>query len=484
MKKINLIVLCIICCFVGPISSFAAQGPNWEWAKNASGIHEDKAYSIAVDASGNSYVTGYFASATLSLGSTTIINPNNGGGVYCDLFIAKYDPSGNVIWAKSAGGTRDDVSNSIAVDAAGNSYITGYFYSPTLAFGSISLTPNNGIYAEMFIAKYDPSGNIIWAKSAGGMKEDFGNAVSVDATGNAYVVGNFQSDSIIFGTTTLMNNDVLNSTSDGFVVKYDPSGNVIWSTLAGGLYDDTPKSISTDALGNSYVAGVFSNSITIGATTLTSTGFDDLFVAKYDPAGNVIWAIHTGGYYNDYANSIAFDTSGNSYVAGNFESPTIVFGAYTLTNSTQYSDDLFIAKYDPLGNPLWAKSAGAARDNFANSVAVDASGNSFVTGNFRDSSITIGAFTLHNHDQNELTSDMFIVKFDPLGNGIWAKNESANGATSIAVDGVGNGYVAGFFDSLVVAFGSDTLTNASNSGTVVRVGVVGAVDGRGRAEEL
>jgi hypothetical protein len=447
----------------------AAQSPAWEWAKNGAGQNEDKSYSVAVDASGNSYITGFFSSATLAFGSVTITNPNNGSGVYSDLFIAKYDPSGNVLWAKSAGGTRNDVSNSIAVDASGNIYITGYSYSPVITFGSVTLTPNNGIQSEMFIAKYDPSGNVLWAKSAGGVKGDYGNSVSVDVAGNAYAVGNFESDSIIFGSTTLINTGGSSSTSDGFIVKYDPLGNVLWTTLAGGVNEDFPISISTDGTGNSYVAGVFSASITIGSTTLISSGLDDLFLAKYDPAGNVIWTTHSGGYYNDRANSVAFDASGNSYVAGYFDSPTLVFGSYTLTNNSQYSSDLLVEKYDPSGNPLWAKSAGGTRDDFANAIAVDASGNSFVAGNFNDSSLSMGSLILNNHDQGGLTADLFIIKFNTLGNELWAKNENADDATSIAVDAVGNAYVTGYFDTLVVTFGADTFFNINTTGKVADV---------------
>lgn len=468
MKK-NYFITCCSALLLSLQFLHAAQSPVWQWAKNGAGQFEDKSYSIAVDASGNSYITGHFASASLSFGSISVTNPNNGGGVYSDLFIAKFDPNGNPLWATSAGGIRSDVSNSIAVDASGNMYITGYTYSPSITFGSITLTPNNGIQTEMFIAKFDPSGNALWAKSAGGMKDDFGNAVSVDAAGNVFAVGNFESDSVSFGNTTLHNSGGSASTSDGFVVKFDVNGNVLWAETVGGPYEDFPNSISTDALGNSYVAGTFLNNTIIGSTTLNGTGGYDCFVAKYDASGNVLWATSAGGIGSDYANSISFDAAGNSYVAGYFESATLLFASDTLTNTTQYSDDLFIAKFGPSGNPLWAKGAGGNRDDFANSIAVDASGNSFVTGSFRDTTLTIGLITLHNHDQNGLTDDLFLLKLDAFGNELWAKSENADAGTSVAVDAVGNGYVTGYFNALSVTFGSDSFANVNTTGKVADI---------------
>ena len=146
------------------ISTFA-QAPDWLWAKGAGGTYNDYTHSIAVDANGNSYVTGYFDSPTITFGSTVLTNANSAGGT-CDIFIVKYDESGNVLWAKGEGGTSTDYAYSITVDANGNSFITGYFDSPSIIFGSTTLTnaDNTGNTGDIFIVKYNTSGNVLWAK--------------------------------------------------------------------------------------------------------------------------------------------------------------------------------------------------------------------------------------------------------------------------------------------------------------------------------
>jgi hypothetical protein len=456
MKKNYPLTSYIVFCFALLTFHSFAQAPSWQWAKNGSGINVDKANSVAVDGFGNSFITGFFESPAITFGSVTLTNASSGS----DLFLVKYDPAGNLIWAKREGGTGDEVCNSVTVDALGNSFIAGYFESPSITFGTTTLT-NNGFY-DLFLVKYDPSGNVLWATSSGGNSSDYANCVSIDAAGNTYVTGNFQSPSIIFGSTTLTNAGV--NTSDIFLVKYDPLGNVIWAKNTGGTDDDVPKSVSTDATGNSYIAGYYLNTTTIGSTAMTSNGFDDLFVAKLDPSGNVLWATSAGGNNRDQAYSVAFDAAGNSYVTGHFVSSSIVFGSTTLTNSASY--DLFVVKYNPSGNALWAKNAGEHAPANGNSIAVDPSGNSYVAGNFADTTITIGTTILYNHDATGFTADMFLTKLDAAGNVLWAKNEQADAALSVCIDGSGNGYVAGYFNALMVTFGSATFINANNTGKI------------------
>src|ERR1017187_4094350 len=217
MKRKNLLMIVIVFALISLNNFLNAQAPNWEWARSSGGISDDEGMSIAVDGSGNRYVTGYFHSSTITFGTTTLTN--NGTGTTEDMFIVKYDPNGNVLWAKSAGGSGFDWGHGIAVDSSGNSYVTGYLGSSPITFGSIILT-NPG----MFIAKYNANGNVVWAKSAGGSDNDYGNSIAVDDSGNSYVIGSYASSTITFGTTTLTNDSA--GLGDIFVVKYDSSGNV------------------------------------------------------------------------------------------------------------------------------------------------------------------------------------------------------------------------------------------------------------------
>ncbi|HEX6432020.1 MAG TPA: SBBP repeat-containing protein, partial [Niastella sp.] len=163
---------------------------NYIWAQRLGGTTADISYSLAVDASGNSYVTGYFSTtADFDPGAGTQ-NLTAAGGA--DIFLAKYDASGSYIWAKNMGGTANEMSYGVAVDASGNSYITGYIggtadFDPDA--GTQNLTPAGG--TDIFLAKYDASGNYVWAKNMGGTTGDVSFAVAVDATGNSYITGQF-----------------------------------------------------------------------------------------------------------------------------------------------------------------------------------------------------------------------------------------------------------------------------------------------------
>jgi len=506
MKKIILLFVAISSlCFLSKISN--AQSPDWLWAKSVGGVYNEKVNSVAVDVSGNIYVAGDFTSDTLIFGSTTLTNASYDD--FPDIFLAKYDANGNVLWAKSAGGKFGDEANSVAVDASGNIYVTGDFESPTITFDSTTLT--NAGFNDIFLTKYDANGNVLWAKSAGGKFGDEANSVAVDASGNIYVAGNISTPTFTFDSiTSTLEEDMFSDNI--FLAKYDANGNVLWEKSVGGEGEDYASSVAVDVSGNIYVSGDFeSGALTFGSTTLvnTSESHVDIFLAKYDANGNVLWAKSAGGKGDDEANSVAVDASGNIYVTGDFKSPTITFSSTTFSNPEVYSivmnvwgytyckisnnADLFLAKYDANGNVLWAKSAGSKGDDVAKSVAVDASGNTYLVGYFSSHTLTFGSVTLTNADNAGpidisvmsnanarvfRTNDIFLAKYDANGNVLWAKSaggtddvvqwaKSAGGtdddvAQSVAVDVSGNTYVAGKFQSPTLTIGYDTLTNAGS----------------------
>ncbi|MBK5284485.1 MAG: hypothetical protein JJE25_03715, partial [Bacteroidia bacterium] len=291
-----------------------SQSPNWLWAKSAGGTSDDYARSVTADASGNIIATGYFSSPSITFGSTTLTNADNTGNT-ADIFIVKYDAAGNVLWAKSAGGTSNEYAYSVTTDALGNIIAAGIFNSSTITFGSTTLSGN------MFIVKYDASGNVLWAQSSGGSWSDYLYSVTSDVSGNIIAAGYFASPSITFGSTTL----TLVGGWDMFIVKYDAAGNVLWAKSAGGTTYDVAYSVTADASGNIIAAGYFDGStLTFGSTTLFNTGNDDMFIVKYDAAGNVLWAKSAGGTNSsyEYARSVTADASGNIIAAGYFNSTT------------------------------------------------------------------------------------------------------------------------------------------------------------------
>ncbi|HPI42519.1 MAG TPA: SBBP repeat-containing protein [Candidatus Cloacimonas acidaminovorans] len=364
---------------------------NWLWAKKAGGTSYDYGLGITVDANGNSYVTGYFLESA-TFGATTLTSSGNE-----DIFIAKLDINGNWLWAKKAGGTSYDYGCCIAVDDNGNSYITGFFCSSSCSFGNTTLTSSGS--DDIFVAKLDSNGNWLWAKKAGGQSNDGGRSITVDDNGNSYVTGDF-SGSATFGTTTLTSSGYYDY--DIFVAKLDINGNWLWAKKAGGQSNDGGRSITVDDNGNSYITGCFWGSATFGATTLTSSGDLDIFVAKLDINGNWLWAKQAGGTDFDYGYGIAVDDNGNSYVTGYFRS-SATFGTTTLTSSGY--EDIFVAKLDSSGNWLWAKKAGGTSYDKGYSIAVDVNGNSYVIGYFSGSA-TFGTTTLTSSGD----TDIFISK--------------------------------------------------------------------------
>ena len=443
------------------------------WAKQSGGGNWDSGKGIATDNSGNSLVIGRFSGTAIfgtGEANQTILVSSGGD----DIFVAKYDPNGALVWAKKAGGTLWEYGYGIATDGSGNSLVTGYF-GGTATFGAgggnqTTLTSLGD--REIFVAKYDPSGTLVWAKKAGGTLADEGYSIATDGSGNSLVTGCF------YGTATFgtgeANQTILTSSGihDIFVAKYDPNGALLWAKLAGGLSWDSGNGIVTDGSGNSFVVGYFCQTATFGAgetnqTVLTSSGSDDIFVAKYDPNGALVWAKKAGGTKYDNGNGIVTDGSGNSYIIGIFEG-TATFGAGEGNQTVLVSSggfEIFVVKYDSNGALVWAKQAGGTSDDDGYGIATDGcSGNSLVTGYFRE----IVTFGVGEPNQTALTSsggtDIFIAKYDPNGALMWARKAggpSDDNGNGIAMDGSGNSFVTGYFQQTATFDGTTMVSSGS-----------------------
>ncbi|MDB5282543.1 MAG: type sorting protein, partial [Bacteroidota bacterium] len=266
---------------------------------------------------------------------------------------------------------------------------------------------------------------------------------------------------VTFGNYTL----TTSGSVDFFIVKYDSAGNVLWAKEAGGAGPDYSRCISTDRYGNAYVAGSFaSSSITFGSNTLTNAGDGDVFITKYDTAGNVVWANAAGGAAYDVAYGIGTDTHGNSFITGTFASSSIAFGPYTLGNNTTSDYDYFIVKYDSAGNAIWAHGEYGASDAQGYAVNIDGTGNAYVAGSFGGTSIILGStVTLYNSGAGNL----FVVKYDTSGKALWAKDPGGSGGDvgqGISTDANGNVYVVGNLTSTNITFGNTVLGYSGTAG--------------------
>jgi gliding motility-associated-like protein len=444
--------------FISIFFCFGAKAQVWQWVKGSTnGGGDDEGYAVGADFFGNGYVTGSFVGPIITFGSITLSTSTSSG----DEFITKYNIKGNVVWAKNAGGSGLSAGQAICTDLQGNVYVTGYFGSPGISLGTISLvTGSSG--ANMFVAKYDSTGRVVWAKSAGGSGTDVGNSLAVDAKGNVYVTGMFSSPSIKFGATTLVNK----GSDNVFLTKYDSTGKVVWAKSAGGTGADGGQSVGTDVKGNVYITGTFNSpSIKFGTTViLTNAGNVNIFLARYDSLGNVLWAKKAGGTVTDVGLGLSVSAKGSIYITGYFTSPTIIFGPNTLTGSG--SGNSYLAKYDTLGNPLWARGSLGTVGDLGYAVCTNANDDTYLAGGFSDT-ITMDGFTL---TPPAFSNDpMYLIKFNSAGNGVWAKALSSGGddKNGISLTGCGNIYTGGDFETSPFIVGKDSLTPSGSESVFI-----------------
>ncbi len=422
----------------------------WHWAQNSIGGGLNEGFDTSVDFNGNVYVTGSFDTTSVSFGTYTLTNSKTTGGTNANVFLVKYDPNGNVLWAKSAGGSNYCWANSVCNDPQGNVIITGICAAPTLTLDSYTISGG-----AFFIAKYDSNGNILWAKrSSGNGSYSPGNSVECDLNGSIFVTGQFSSDTIKFGSVTLSTTSI---TSKMFLVKYNFNGNALWGRMAQGTSGSSGvggNSISTDSNGNVYVGGTMNGYSALFDTINTSIGSYDPFLAKYDSLGNIQWVKRGIGYSQDVGNGISTDPSGNTYLTGYFFSPTMSFGTYTISNVG--NRNIFLVKYNTNGTPLWAKSIGGSYVDVGYSVATHSTG-VYLSGKISSNSITIGTSTINSPGTNDA---MLMAKFDPNGNLICYSTLEGGGddQNGLAVNQSGDVFIGSDFFANPLVIGTNTLT--------------------------
>jgi hypothetical protein len=401
------------------------NGGNFQWAISIGGAFDDVPNSIACDNFGNVFVTGYYTSSPLVIGSYTL---TNSGGT--DVFVAKLDANGNVMWAKSFGDNMTEEPYGITTDGS-NVFVTGQFQSNTINFGTSTLTCNGA--GDVFVTKYDNNGNELWAKGFGDSGLEIGYDVTVTNTNDIYVTGSFKSANLTFSTYTLTNV----GGSDYFVIRYDALGNEVWAKSAGGNFDDAGTSIKQGTSGEILTTGYFrSSNISFGATTFTNAGVTnaDIFVVKYDLSGNEIWSRAYGGNLDDIAYGVVVDPSGNVFIGGHIHSSSVTFGSYIL-NCGGVGDG-FVTEINTFGNVIWAQNEGGLNDDGINDINIDSGFNILVAGYYNSASITYNPFTLNNTG----SSDLVIAKLLLPPNGI-AKTENRKQELSLFPNPSSSGFL-------------------------------------------
>lgn len=396
MKRIGFIVL---------LSALVPLSPAWAqnllWTRQLGTSANDEGRGVAVDSAGNAFITGYTKG---SLGGS------NAGSE--DIFLSKYDASGALLWTQQMGTTTSDWSSDVAVDTAGNAYITGS------TLGSLGSSSAGG--RDAFVAKYNTSGALLWTRQLGTSSFETSEGVAVDGTGNVYITGTTQGS--LGGANA--------GSYDFFLAKYNTSGALLWTRQLGTALYDGGTSVAVDSAGHAYIAGR-----TQGNLGGQNAGFNDAFVTKYDASGSLLWTQQIGTLKHEYCLGAAVDNAGNVFISG------YTYGNLGGTNPdpTGTTPDAFLTKYDTSGTLLWTRQLGTSREEQGWGVAVDNAGNVYQCG------LTTGSLAGPNAGGYDTT----LSKYDASGVLLWTHQAGTTGTDwnlGVAVSGASDVYVTGSTD--------------------------------------
>ncbi len=403
-----------------------------EYLKSMNGTQSDSFATASSDAQGNVYVAGTF-SDTVTLSGTNVVTKG-----LSDAVIAKYSPSGALLWAKGFGGTNYDSARAVAADKQGNVYLSMLF-SGSMQVGTQTLTANGA--GDMLLLKLSGlDGSILYTKQLGGTQTESMNAMAVDSANNLVATGYFRG-SMSFGGAVLK--VPFDSDLDVFLVKYAPDGTHVWSKNFTNTGNDQGKGLAIDSADNIAICGSFSNAISFGGATFTAVNaMTDAFVAKFTKDGTHVWSRQLGNAQsNEDAKSVAFAPNGSLAVTGLFLNPVDFGGGLVTSNGTA---DGYLAVYNPDGSYQWAKAFGGTNNDYANAVAADASGY-YVTGYFQSTTVQLTGLSAQRVGQ----SDTYLLKLSPTGTALWAKSYGVlNGqivANSVVIAAPGFPVLAGYY---------------------------------------
>lgn len=450
MKKLLLLTTLLSATVISNAQTFG-------WAGSLGSGSNEEGRGIAVDASGNVYTVGSFTGSgdfDPGPGVTTLTSAGSN-----DVYVSKLNAQGNYVWAFRLGGTGPQSGTAIALDDSGNVYIAGHFNN------SIDMDPGAGVAnftslgaQDVFIAKYDPSGNYEWSKRFGSASHETASSITIDGSGHVITCGSFT------GTTDFdpgagVTNFTAATTSDGYVSKLDLNGNYVWAKQIGLNGSNSPASVKCDVAGNIYLTGGYENTTDFdpgaGTYSITAAGSLDIFFLKLNTNGDFSWAGSMGGTSYDLGRSLAVDAAGDVVLTGEFQGtadldPTV--GVYNLTAVAV--KDVFVAKFNPATAGFsWCVKVGDVYNDIAYSITTDAAANIYLTGDFTgtvDFDPGAGSVLLSS-DGNQ--RDCFILQLDASGNyrwaGIYGSSFLGDNAYSIFVDASTHIYTTGGYQGTV-----------------------------------
>lgn len=445
------------------------SGQQVTWGFNVGAPALDDSQRAYVDQAGNVYISGEFRGSNVDFDPSpaTVLHSSNGQG---DAYVAKYSSTGQYIMSITIGGSNLDKANSVVTDMAGNIYIVGYFRGANVDFdpsaATAFLTSNGdvggdpGYGGDIFVAKYSPTGQYIWAFNVGATSlGDNAIALASDPAGNIYVGGYFRgSPDFDPGSSSAILNA---SMGTGFLVKYNTAGVYQWGFNFGqGDVDNSVFDIKLDPASNVYITGYFQGTNidfdpSPASAILNAVGGFEGFVAKYSSTGQYQFAFQFGGFGIDVGRGIDLDNAGNIYVTGDFNGTNIDFdpSAGSALLSSNGASDIFVGKYTSSGQYVWAFNAGSAGGEISWDIATD-NNSVYVTGGFSGVADFNPSGVTDNLTSNGAT-DIFLAKYTSNGNYECAFNiGSSQDDNGVGVQIGGNSifYLSGSFSGSNVDF--------------------------------
>ncbi|MBN1670802.1 MAG: serine hydrolase [Kiritimatiellae bacterium] len=477
-----LVAVVVVCMQSAVLTGRTAEPqPVWKWAVSGGGPAEnDYCRGAACDDSGHSFVTGDISGTHCLVGGIL----TNAAGSLGDCYVVKYDPAGATQWVRVIGGASTEAGVDIDTDSVGSAVVAGTFGSSPLDCGldtnglPVTVVLTNGSRGVLLV-KLTTDGATDWAVGFGGTGRAAANEVVCGANDEILATGPFAQ----LGTTLTFpdNTAVTNTGGDQgvWVGKWTSAGQFVWGFGLDGDGHEEGRGISTDAEGHILLCGEFDSQLTLGTNVHTTAGGSDIFVAKYDASGSLLWSSRYGSTNADAGRGIDPGPGGSVYVSGQFDG-TVDFGGHVLT-STNQSTDCFLLKLDGDGNVLWARAFGSTAGDVGCEIESDASGRVTCAGS------AFANLTFHDGTVVPTTAgirDPFVARFDADGNLLWA---TAGGGSSddvnfaLGTDPAGQVTVVGAYSGSAT-YGSHTISDTGGTGAdffVARLGTNVASQGDG-----
>ncbi len=369
----------------------------WDWAINQGGISSEAGIDVSIDPDQNVWVLATFEDQISVAGN---VLTSRGGD---DLLLVKLDAQGQPLLAVRGGSNSNDSPGAITIDTMGNVYVVGLYWDEA-DFSGTTLTPASGSQSALFLLKYDTNANLLWAKDIEGSGLKTGAQLHIDNNQNVLLTG-------YFGGQFYLDQSTLSSKGsiDGFVARYAADGTLIQGNALGFFGETRAFTIGSDALGNYYVAGHFTEEIRFAGDTIkTLSQGEDLFILKYDALGNEVWIKKAGGVFEDYCREMIVEEDGSIFLTGHFIG-VLNFDGYSLM-SDGFGEDIFVARLDNNGQTVWANSYGGPNIDISKSIR--SFGNSIKLGGYFFADTEIGGTTLVSPDA---ATDAFLLSITKAG---------------------------------------------------------------------